>query len=240
VRRLVLALDSLPSLREANASPVDVAAAATLGELAAVDGVRLGVNEELLPVREADVQDARRAARTFELRMPPAQTLLKVALEARPDRVLLAGRGRDGRAPSGPLDLSGRGAPLGPILRALGEAGIPVGALVEPVLGAVKAAHGEGFRIVELFTGAIVDLPADERRAELETLGDAVRLASKLNIDIGVGGGLGYRTVREVLDAAPAAESVVIGRAALTRGVLVGLDRALRDLRALVDATASR
>ena len=95
MRRLVLALDALPSLREATASPVDVAAAAILGELAAVDAVRLGVNDELMPVREADVRDARRAARTFELRMPPAQALLKVALEARPDRVLLSGRGRD-------------------------------------------------------------------------------------------------------------------------------------------------
>ena len=100
MRRLTLALDALPSLRESTAAPVDVGAAATLGELASVDAVRLGVNHELVPVRETDVRDARRAARTFELRMLPEETLLKVALEARPDRVLLAGPGRDGQSPA--------------------------------------------------------------------------------------------------------------------------------------------
>ena len=43
-------------------------------------------------------------------------------------------------------------------------------------------------------------------------------------------GSLGYRSLPEVLEVAPAAARVAVGRAALTRAVLVGLDRALRDL----------
>ena len=70
--------------------------------------------------------------------------------------------------------------------------------------------------------------------AELERLGDTARLASKLRMSLSLGGGLGYRSLREVIDAAPAAESVAVGRAALARALLVGLDLALRDLRALV------
>jgi pyridoxine 5-phosphate synthase len=120
------------------------------------------------------------------------------------------------------------------MLRALREAGIPAGVLIAADLEAVKAAHAEGLDAVEFFTGAIVDLPAPERRAELEKLGDAVRLAAKLRMTIGLGGGLGYRRLRESLEAAPAAERVAVGRAALSRAVLVGLDRALRDLRGLV------
>ena len=90
-RRLVIALDGLACLRDATASPdVDLAAAATLAELAGVDGVRLGVGEDLKPVREEDLAEARRAVRRLELRMPPAQGLLRVALGTRPDRVLLA------------------------------------------------------------------------------------------------------------------------------------------------------
>ena len=56
-----------------------LASAVTLAELAGVDAVRLGVNEDLKPVREADVLAARRAARRLELRMPPSQPMLKVA-----------------------------------------------------------------------------------------------------------------------------------------------------------------
>jgi pyridoxine 5-phosphate synthase len=235
MRRLTLALDALPSLREATrAYDVDVAAAATLAELAGADAVRIGIHDEQKPVQEADVHEARRASRTLELRMPPSPAMVKIALEARPDRVLLAAAGPDGRSPAGPLDLRERPGVLASLVRTLGEAGIPTEALIAPDLDAVKRARAEGVSGVEFFTAAIVDLPANERRVELERLGDAVRLASKLQLTIGVGGGLGYRTLRDVLDAVPAAGRVAVGRAALARAVLVGLDRAVRDLRALI------
>jgi pyridoxine 5-phosphate synthase len=224
---LILALDALPGLREvASAADLDVAAAATLAELAGVEGVRLGITDDLKPVRPEDVQEARRAARMLELRMPPSQGLVKVALETRPDRVVL---GADG-----PLDLRGRTVSLGPIVRALNEAGIPVSVRIAPGIQALKAAHSQGVTGVEFYTGSIVDLPPPERAAELERLGESVRLAAKLQLGIGVGGGLGYRNLREVLIAAPAVECVAIGRAAVARAVLVGLDRALRDLRTLL------
>ena len=235
MRSLTLALDALPGLRDATLSnDVDLPAAATLAELAGVDAIRLGVNEDLKPVREEDVCEVRRAARRFELRMPPAQSSIRVALAARPDSVLLAGEGRDGRSVSRPLDLGGRGVSVAPIVRSLGEAGIPVSVLVAPNIESVKRAHGEGIIGVEFFTAAIVDLPAPERSRELERLGDAARMAAKLRLVVGLGGGLGYGTLREVIQAAPVAERIAVGRAALTRAVLVGLDRALRDLRELV------
>lgn len=235
MRELILELDALPSLREATAAAdVDLAAAATVAELAGVDAVRLGVNVDLKPVREEDVRDTRRAARRLELRMAPNEALLKVALETRPERVLLAADGRDGRPAAAPLDLRGPHSRLAPIVRTLSEAGLPVSVLVIPRIDAVKAAHAEGVAGVELYMGALVDLPPAERQGEFEGLGDAVRLASKLRLSIGLGGGLGYRSLREVLEAAPAAERIAVGRAALTRALLVGLDRALRDLRAML------
>ena len=225
----------MPRLREAaGGSDIDVAAAATLAELAGASAIRLGVGEELRPVTEADVRQARRSAGELELRMPPSQSLLKVALDARPDRVLLAAESRDGRRPAAPLDLRSRTQPLAAIVRALAEAGISAGALVAPDLEAVKAAHGEGLRGIELYTGALVDLPPSERSAQVEKLADAVRLAAKLRLAIGLGGGLGFRILRELLEAAPAVEGVAVGRAAVARALLVGLDRAVRDLRALL------
>jgi len=232
MRRLNLGLDGLPALREATGSrALDLPAAVTLAELAGVDAIRLGVTEELRPVRETDVADARRAARRLELRMAPTPGLVKIALEGRPDRVILSGHGTDG---TGPLDLRARGVALDPVVRTLAEAGIPTAAVVTPDLEAVKRVHGESIPGIEFYTGSIVDLPDSERRAELERLGDAVRLAAKLHMSIGLGGALSFRVLPEVLEACPAADSVCVGRAALGRAVLVGMDRTLRDLRALV------
>jgi pyridoxine 5-phosphate synthase len=234
-RRLIVALDGLPCLRDATASAdVDLAAAATLAELAGVDAVRLGASEDLKPVREEDLAEGRRAVRCLELRMPPVPGLLRVALALRPDRVLLSAEGRDGRSPSSPVDLRGRPQPVQAAVRALAEAGIPAGAVVAPDLEMVKHAHGAGVAAVELYTGAIVDLPGPERLAALQRLSDAVRLASKLRLAVGIGGGLGFRSVGEVLTASPALESVAVGRAVIARAMLVGMDRAVRDLRALV------
>lgn len=235
MRALTLELDALPSLREATAaSDVDLPAAATLAELAGVDAVRLGVHPDLKPVREEDLRDTRRAARRLELRMSPIDSLVRVALDIRPDAVLLASDRREGRSAASPLDWRSGAGGLGAVIRTLRDAGIGVAALVAPTLEAVKAAHAAGVAHVELYTGALVDLPFAERRTELKQLGDAARLAAKLQLGLGLGGGLGYRTLPEVIQAAPAAERVAVGRAALTRSMLVGIDRALRDLRALL------
>jgi pyridoxine 5-phosphate synthase len=119
-------------------------------------------------------------------------------------------------------------------MHGLQEAGIPVSLRVHPKLDAVKAAHAKGAVGVELYTAAILDLPEAEREAELESLADAVRLAAKLRLRIAIGGGLGYATISEVLEGVPATESVAVGRAAISRALLVGMDRAIRDLRAAV------
>ena len=222
-------------LREAaHCGDVDVAAAVTLAELAGVDAVRLGIDDELRPVAESDVLNARRAARRFELRMTASPGLLKVALEARPDRVLLAASARDGGWAGGPLNFRAGTQSLTPVIHGLQEAGIPVSLRVSPKLDAVKAAHEARATGVELYTAAILDLPEAERKAELESLADAVRLAAKLRLRIAIGGGLGYATVSELLDGVPATECVAVGRAAISRALLVGMDRAIRDLRAAV------
>jgi pyridoxine 5-phosphate synthase len=232
MRRLTVALDALAALRDtAGVQDADLCAAAILVELAGADGVALSLAEEGPGPGEDDVRELRRVARGFELHMAPTQPLLKLALEVRPERVVLASLDRDERGSRAPLDFRAWGASLAPVARTLLEAGIAVAALVRPELDAVKAAHAADLGGVDLWTAAVVDLPGKERAAALERLGDAARLAAKLRLDVAVTGGLGPRTLPDVLGAAPAAERVVVGRGVAARALLVGLDRAIRDLR---------
>jgi pyridoxine 5-phosphate synthase len=234
MRSLSLCLDALPALREIAGTQFDLSAATSLAELAGVAALRLGVDEEQHSLAEADVHALRRTAQVFELRMPASPALLKLALETRPDTVLLAESRFDGTLASRPLELGSSSSGLVSIVRALVEAGIDVAMLIAPVLDSVKAAHGLGVPTVELFTGATVDLPVLERRARLETLGDAARLAAKLRMTVSIGGGLDYRSVSEVLPLSPSAARVSVGRALLARSLLVGMDRAARDFIALI------
>ena len=231
--RMVLSLDSWPSLRDfAGDDRSDLGAAASLAELAGVDSLRLSINEDLMPVRETDVDMLRRASRSMELRMPISQNLLKIPLEARPDRVVPVGECHEASGPAPPVDARITGAALGSVLRSLEEAGISTSVRVAPDVDAIRAVHAHGVTDVELFTGYLVDLPDAERRAALVSLGDTARLASKLRLGIAIAGGLDDRNIREVLEAAPAAERIVFGRGLARRALLIGLDRAVRDFDA--------
>jgi len=233
-RRLVVGLDAAADLREAaGTAGFDLPRLASLADLAGAAGVRLTLCEELHPVSEADLRDTARVTRGLELRMPPIPALVKSALEARPERVLLASAPRDGRR-SAPLEFSAWGDAVSPVVRTLEEAGIEVAVSVGPDLDAVKGAHAVDAGAVEFYTGALVDLPPRERAEALTALGDAARFAAKLGMRVGVGGRLDERQLPAVLAAAPIADRVVVGRAWVGRSLLLGVDRTTRDLRAVV------
>ncbi len=233
-RRLVVGLDAAADLREATGTAgFDLPRVASLAELAGAGGVRLTLGEEMFPISEADLRDTARAIRGLELRMPPIPVLVKSALEARPERVLLASAPRDGRR-SAPLEFSAWGDAVPPVIRTLEEAGIEVAVSVAPDIQAVKGAHAVDAKAVELFTSSLVDLPPRERAEALTALGDAARFAAKLGMRVGVGGRLDERQLPVVLDAAPIAEWAAVGRAWVGRSLLLGIERTTRDLRSAV------
>jgi pyridoxine 5-phosphate synthase len=231
VRRLSVCLDALPALREAaGGAHIDLSAATSLAELAGVDSLRLGLGEAQRPVDQADVHALRRCAHLLELRMPPTPGLLKIALDVRPDAVLLSDDFWEGTLAARPLDPRTPPAGLASVIRSLEEAGIGTSLLVAPSLDAVKAVHGLGVGAVELYSGATVDLPPVERQPRLEELADSAKLGAKLRMNVSVGGGLDYRSVSEVLRIVPSIGRVSVGRALVARALLVGIDRAVRDL----------
>jgi len=230
---LVFVLDPVLALRTlAEVDRSDLLAAAALADLAGASALRLSVSEDLSPVRESDVLELRGAARRLELRMPLSQSLLKVVLEARPDRVVLAGEHWNGLGTAPPIDPRNEPQALPGILKSLDEAGLETCMRIAPDIEIVKAAHGVGVGSLEFFTGSLVDLPPVERRAGLVALSDAARLAGKLRVPIALAGGLTEHDVRDVREAAPNADRIVCGRALARRAMLVGIDRALRDFRA--------
>ncbi len=232
--RCCVSLDGLAAWREALGEGPDFAAAVALVDLAGGGRVRLCVSEALQPVTDADLHRLARSGPALEVCMPPSQALLRLAQEVRPDRVLLVEEDRYGTYSYGPLDFHKADREIAPILRGLEEADLPVGAVIAPDIENVKAAHGIGFKSLEFYSRYAADLPAAKRQPELERLSDASMLAAKLKFDIGVGGGLDFQNVEEILNAVPMALQVSVGRGILTRALLIGLERAVRDFRALI------
>jgi pyridoxine 5-phosphate synthase len=236
MRELVLVLDALAVLRAfggPGAAP-ELAVVAGLAELGGAGAVRLGVSEAGGPLDAAGLRALRRAVGRLELRMAPVPALVKVALEIRPDRVLLASEPGAPGERAGALDWRAWGGALGGAARPLLDAGLEVGVRVAAEPEAVKAAHAAGARGVELFTERLGARAAPERAEIAARLGDAARLAARLRLRVGLGGGLDPHVMPEALEAAPDARRVAVGRAFVARAVLVGVERAARDLSALV------
>ena len=233
MRSLSVALDAVAALRDAGGRDEPrLVQAALAAELAGADAVRVGVVESLRPVRESDLHDLRRVARTLELRMAPTPSLLKLALEVRPDRVILASEPGTARFDPAPLDATALRGSAPAAVRALIEAGIPAWLRISPELEAVKAVRAVAAGGIELAALGSVDLPEPERTLALDRLGDAARLAAKLNLSVTAAGGLDTGRVRALLAAAPGLAGVAVGRHLVARAVLVGIERAVRNLRA--------
>ena len=120
-------------------------------------------------------------------------------------------------------------------MKTLRDAEIRVSLFIDPDLDQVKAAHRAEAEVVEFHTGRFCDarLEADRRR-ELSRLVDACKAASKLGLEVAAGHGLNYHNVGPVAALAEI-EELNIGHAIVARAVLVGFERAVREMKELIE-----
>ena len=234
-RRVGVSLDELALLRQmrGGAEP-DLVAAATLAQLAGADELAVHLREDRMHVQDRDARILRLTLRRgFRMDIAPLPESLKVALEIRPDAVTLVPELPGELRSYGGLDVQTELGELGEMVRALEDGGIRAAIRVAADTEQVKASHRAGARQVELCTGRLAEDTPD--RAELlEQLCDAARLAQKLGLEVSVAGGLEPATMRE-LAGIPALSGFRIGHSLVARALLIGMDRAVRELRAIVD-----
>ena len=235
MRRLVVDLDSAAALRELTGrGELRLTHVAVAAELAGADAVRVTATRALDPVDELDLQDLRRIATHLELCIAPVPALLKLALEVRPDRVVLAAESKSRRLGAPPLPASVVHDRIETPRRALAEAAIDTSVRVAPDLASVKALRGAALGGIELSTAAILELPETEWAEACTQLADSARLGAKLRMPVALAGMLTPRSASALLREAPVIETVVAGRCLFGRAQLVGMERAIAEMRAAV------
>ena len=233
-RRLVVNVDHVATVRQARRGvepdPVTAAALALLG---GADGIVVHLREDRRHIQERDVRLLRQTVPAlFCLEMAATQEMLKVALEVRPSSVTLVPERREELTTEGGLDVQSRIGEVGEIVRALGDGGIRSCLFVAPDLEQIKAAHRVGARAVEIHTGRYAEHGPDHED-EVRRIEDAIRLAAKLRLESGVGHGLDYRNVVRLARIGEI-EEFSIGHSIVSRALFVGIERAVREMKALV------
>jgi pyridoxine 5-phosphate synthase len=234
--RLEVGVDLVAALRHLrHGDEPDPVKAAILAELGGAGGIAVRLRADRKPVLDRDVEILRQVVRTrLVLRMGPTQDMVRTVLATKPDQVTLVLERAEEGAPEGTLDAALNNVQMRPLVKTVRDAGADVSLFIEPDLEQVKAAHKIGAATVELCAATVADardtaaLEAAMRRIE-----DAARFARKLGIAVHASHGLGYGNAALVA-AIPEISALQIGYGIVARAVLVGMERAVREMVELV------
>lgn len=234
MRELIVRLDPVAALRAAGSSgDPDPVAAATVALMAGADGIAVHLREDRAPISGRDARVLRQTLRRgFHMDIAPLPEMLKVALEVRPDAVTLVAEFPD-QSSGGGLDVQTELAALGEMVRQLEDGNIRCALRVPADPEQVKAAHRIGARWVQLDTSRYCEQGPDGAE-QLANLRDAARLGHKLALKVGATGGLEVRTLHPLLEV-PELTQFCVGHSLASRALLVGLERAVGELRGLLD-----
>jgi pyridoxine 5-phosphate synthase len=234
--RLGVNVDHVATLRQSRRTTYpDPVAAALLAELAGADQITIHLREDRRHIQERDLQVMRKTVATrLNLEMAATQEMVRIAYEAKPDVVTLVPERREELTTEGGLDVVSARESVRKVVKTLRDADIRTSLFIDPDVDQVKAAHRAEAEAVEFHTGRYCDarLAADRRR-ELSRLVDACKAAAKLGLEVAAGHGLNYVNVTPVA-AIPEIEELNIGHAIVGRAVLVGFERAVREMKELI------
>lgn len=234
--KLGVNIDHVATLRQARrAAYPDPVTAAAVAELAGADQITVHLREDRRHIQDRDLSLLRQTVQTrLNLEMAATAEMVQIAFANKPDTVTLVPERRQEVTTEGGLDVvNGRDA-LKKVVKALRDADIEVSLFVDPDLDQIRNAHRVDAQAVELHTGTYCTARTDAERArELARVQEAARAANKLGLRVAAGHGLNYDNVRPIV-AIPEITELNIGHALVARAVLVGMDRAVRDMLALM------
>jgi pyridoxine 5-phosphate synthase len=234
--RLGVNIDHVATIRQARGGvEPDPVAAAVIAELAGADGITVHLREDRRHIQDRDIRLLRETVKTkLNLEMAATREMIGIALSLKPDMCTLVPEKRQELTTEGGLDVRINMQHLSEALDLLHEGGIPVSLFIDPDPDQIKAADKTGADYIEIHTGAFAaakDWKSQE--PELIKIENAVKLAQKLGLGVNAGHGLNYVNIKKVA-AIGGIEEYNIGHSIISRAVLVGLDRAVREMVDLI------
>ena len=230
--RLGVNIDHVATVRQARGVPYpDPVTAVGIVELAGADGIVCHLREDRRHIQDRDLRMLREVIQTrLNLEMAATEEMIRIALATKPDIVTLVPEKREELTTEGGLDVIKFLSPLKKAVQRLHRGGIPVSLFVDPRRDQIKASEEVGADVVEIHTGHYCDAETPSREdEELKKVLDAVAEATRCNLQIAAGHGLNYVNVRRIAEIKEI-EELNIGHSIIARAVLVGLDRAVRDM----------
>ncbi len=226
-------IDHVATIRQARRTvEPDPVAAAVLAELGGADGITVHLREDRRHIQDRDVQILRQTVRThLNLEMAATAEMVAIALSIQPDYVTLVPERREEVTTEGGLDIVGQRDRMAGVVAQLQDAGIPVSLFIDPDLAQIEASAQVKAQFIELHTGRYAEAAEPILRSkELALLAQGCAQAIALGLRVNAGHGLTYWNVQPVAQLT-GMEELNIGHTIISRAVLVGMERAVREMK---------
>lgn len=236
--RLAVNIDHIATIRQARrADEPDPVAAAVICELAGASGITIHLRGDRRHIQDRDVEILRRTVTTqLNIEMAATREMARFAQQQKPHRVTLVPERREELTTEGGLDVVLHAGNVEGVIRELTTAGIEVSLFVDPDIEQIRSCHRVGAPAIEINTGKFADQWRNPKaaREQLEKIENAARAARKLSLRTFAGHGLTYRNVHSIARIEEI-EELNIGHSIIARATLVGLESAVREMRALIE-----
>lgn len=226
-------IDHVATIRQARRTvEPDPIAAAVLAELAGADGITVHLREDRRHIQERDVRLLRQTVRThLNLEMAATDEMVAIALDIKPDYITLVPEKREEVTTEGGLDILGQIDRITDVVSKLQGAGIPVSLFIDAEPEQIKASAASKAKFIEIHTGRYAEAHDEASRAkELAIIAAGCEQARSAGLRVNAGHGLTYWNVYPIASI-PGMEELNIGHTIISRAVLVGMERAVREMK---------
>jgi pyridoxine 5-phosphate synthase len=237
--KLGLNIDHVATLRQARGSRYpNLVRAALVCEEAGADAITIHLREDRRHIQDADVDILRGMLQTrMNLECAVTGEMIDNAVRVRPHDICLVPERREELTTEGGLDVVRYFDAVKAATERCAEAGIRVSLFIDPDPKQIDAAHRIGAPVIELHTGKYADADSvPERAHELERIRIAAAHAHAQGLQVNAGHGLHYHNVQDIV-AIPEIVELNIGHAIVAESVFIGLDAAVRRMKALLTQT---
>ncbi|ASG65970.1 pyridoxine 5'-phosphate synthase [Idiomarina piscisalsi] len=235
--RLGVNIDHVATLRNARGVLYpDPVAAASIAERAGADGITIHLREDRRHITDRDVAMLKQTLNVpMNLEMAVTDEMLEIAIKTQPTYSCLVPEKREELTTEGGLDVAGQVENIANATKRLADAGIQVSLFIDADRTQIDAAKEAGAPIIELHTGQYAEADTEEeQKKELARLKEAAEYADSIGLQVNAGHGLHYHNTFDVAQI-PQMVELNIGHSIIARAVLDGLDKAVRDMREILD-----
>ncbi|QTD65550.1 pyridoxine 5'-phosphate synthase [Acinetobacter towneri] len=231
-------IDHVATLRQARGTNYpDPVEAALICEQAGAEGITLHLREDRRHIQDDDVRRMRPLLKTrMNLEMAVTEEMIAFAKEIRPQHVCLVPERREEVTTEGGLDVVGSFEAVKAATQELTAMGCDVSLFIDADIAQIDAAVACGAPTIEIHTGAYANAASEAaQQAELTRILQGVEYAASRGLVINAGHGLNLENVGPIA-AIPHIHELNIGHALIGDAVFVGLEQAVKRMKAAIDA----